>query len=120
MGHVFCTIIWNMGAILWLNAWSLRKIWGLSEAPGIERSRLFAIERSEMSERRAPSEDGDGAPHPNQLVNGISWYVLMEKATPVSSESRLFATERSEMSERRAPSAEINSKRSEEFTRQEE
>ena len=73
-----------------------------------------------MSERRAPSEDGDGAPHSNQLVNGISWYVLMEKATPVSSESRLFAIERSEMSERRAPSAEITSKRSEEVTRREE
>ena len=73
-----------------------------------------------MSERRAPSEDGDGAPHSNQLVNGISWYMLMEKATPVSSESRLFAIERSEMSERRAPSAEITSKRSEEVTRREE
>ena len=65
--------------------------------PASSESRLFSIERSEMSERRAPSEDGDGAPHPNQLVNGISWYVLMEKATPVSSE-------------RRAPGAEINSK----------
>ena len=63
--------------------------------------RLFAIERSEMSEmseRHAPSEDGDGAPHPNQLDNGIPWHALMEKATPVSSESRLFAIECSEMS----------------------
>ena len=73
-----------------------------------------------MSKRCAPSEDGDGAPHSNQLVNGISWYVLMEKVTPVSSESRLFAIERSEMSERRASSAEITSKRSEEVTRWEE
>ena len=88
--------------------------------PASSESRLFAIERSEMSERRALSEDGDGAPHSNQLVNGISWYVLMEKATPVSSESRLFAIERSEMSERRAPSAEITSKRSKEVTRWEE
>ena len=37
MGHVFCTIIWNMGAILW----SLRMTWGLSEAPGIERKPAF-------------------------------------------------------------------------------
>ena len=88
--------------------------------PASSESRLFAIERSEMSERRAPSEDGDGTPHSNQLVNGISWYVLMEKATPVSSESRLFAIERSEMSERRVPSAEITSKRSEEVARWEE
>ena len=36
IGHVFCTIIWNMGAILWLNAWSLRMTWGWSAASGIE------------------------------------------------------------------------------------
>ena len=78
--------------------------------PASSESWLFAIERSEMSERLAPSEDGDGASHSNQLVNGISWYVLMEKETPISSESRLFVTERSEMSERHAPSIEITSK----------
>ena len=32
------------------------------ECPASSESRLFAIERSEMSERRAPSEDGDGRP----------------------------------------------------------
>ena len=30
------------------------------ERPASSESRLFAIERSEMSERRAPSEEGDG------------------------------------------------------------
>ena len=41
MGHVFGTIIWNMGAILWLNAWSIRMTWGWSEVPGIERKPAF-------------------------------------------------------------------------------
>ena len=31
------------------------------ERPSSSESLHFAIERSEMSERRAPSEDGDGA-----------------------------------------------------------
>ena len=30
------------------------------ESPASSESRLFTIEHSEMSERRAPSKDGDG------------------------------------------------------------
>ena len=35
-----------------------------------------------MSERRAPSEDGDGAPPHNQPDNGITLDVLTEKRPP--------------------------------------
>ena len=56
------------------------------ERPASSESRLLAIERSEMSERRASSEDGDGA------------FTLMCRRRPpkTSSENRLFVIECSE------------------------
>ena len=60
-------------------------------------SRLFAIERSEMSERRAPSKDGDWGFTLNVSIG----------AEKRSNESRLFAIECSEKSERRAPSVDL-------------
>ena len=68
--HIFGALDWCMSfhRILWIignlsdlhmPGYDTVQIDG-GEHPGSSESRLFAIERSEMSERRAPSEDGDG------------------------------------------------------------
>ena len=60
--HVFLYYFMDYGIIFW-NDLCMVMIWYKlmeGETPASSESRLFAIERSEMSERCAPSEDGDG------------------------------------------------------------
>ena len=79
MGHVFCPISNDLGAV---------------RHPGLSESRLFEIERK----RQAPSEDGDGVPHPNQQGQ---WFTLVRvdgKGGIRLERKPAFAIERSEMS----------------------
>ena len=57
----FRRILWNIGNLsdLHMHGYDMVQIDG-GERPALSESRLLAIERSKMSERRAPSEDGDG------------------------------------------------------------
>ena len=59
--HVFlCNFLDYMVTLApYMHGYDMVKIDG-GERPASSESRLFVIEHSEMSERRAPSEDGDG------------------------------------------------------------
>ena len=67
------------------------------ETPASSENRLFAIERSEMSERRAPSEDGDG---------GFALNVSMGAPEEIKREPTLRDRAK-QKSERRAPSVDL-------------
>ena len=67
--HIFGALVWYMSfynfvdhkdsLASYMHGYDMVQIDG-GERPESSKSQLFAIERSEMSERRAPSEDRDG------------------------------------------------------------
>ena len=61
MVQVFFTTLQNIRLhwLSYMHGYDMVQIDG-GECPASSESRLFAIERREMSERRGPSEDGDG------------------------------------------------------------
>ena len=66
--HIFGALVWytSFSTTLWIIGIDWLHMHGYNtveidggERPASSESRLFTIERSEMSERRAPSKDGD-------------------------------------------------------------